>query len=69
MAEVEQERAQLWAIYWGLRALRNPTPPLDQARRHLRQRLNPQPPPPPHPRGSARHQRQDSHLALVGDAK
>lgn len=40
---MEQERAQLWAVYWSLRALRNPSPPLLQAQQHLRERLNPRP--------------------------
>lgn len=46
--EIERDRAQLWAIYWGIRALDRPPPTLRLARRELWSILD-RPEPPPRP--------------------
>jgi hypothetical protein len=66
--EIERERAQLWAVYFGLRALRNPPPYLRQARLHLHRHLGAgQGPPLGHgPARPGRPRLQGQHLTLVG---
>lgn len=59
----EQERAQLWSIYWGLRTLARPTPTLRDARAHLWSILDRPEPPPGRPSRPAAEVR---HLSLIG---
>lgn len=59
----EQERAMLWAAYWGLRAIERPTPILRAARAHLWSMLE-EPESRPPPRAAERLRRRVSEPRL-----
>lgn len=63
--QAEQERQQLWAIYWGIRALDRPPPTLRMARSELWSILD-RPESPATPVTGSNGSAEVRHLTLVG---